>query len=143
MKNGVMRFTHYLDENAVMLTHEWNSKNAVPEKNTVSQIQILDHAGKLKRFWTNGECCADLGAMRLEGTGEFFVIKRNTGEYLVSAQNLTITGEIEGLKISLVELKSSEKYEKLDYSVDCHTESGQMKIRLKGWEKAHWLLLEK
>ena len=126
-----------------MLTHEWNSKNAVPEKNTVSQIQILDHAGKLKRFWTNGECCADLGAMRLEGTGEFFVIKRNTGEYLVSAQNLTITGEIEGLKISLVELKSSEKYEKLDYSVDCHTESGQMKIRLKGWEKAHWLLLEK
>lgn len=143
VKNGVMRFTHYLDENAVMLTHEWNSKNAVPEKNTVSQIQILDHAGKLKRFWTNGECCADLGAMRLEGTGEFFVIKRNSGEYLVSAQNLTITGEIEGLKISLVELKSSEKYGKLDYSVDCHTESGQMKIRLKGWEKAHWLLLEK
>ena len=102
-----MRFTHYLDENAVMLTHEWNSKNAVPGKNTVSQIEVLDRAGGLERFWTNGERCADLGAMRLEREqASFFVIKRNTGEYLVSAQNLTITGEIEGLRISLVELKA-------------------------------------
>ena len=65
------------------------------------------------------------------GNRRVFVIKRNTGEYLVSAQNLTITGEIEGLRISLVELKPSGEYEKLNYSVDCHTESTQMKV---GWK---------
>ena len=55
-----MRFTHYLDENAVMLTHEWNSKNAVPEKNTVSQIQLLDHAGKTETVFGPTESAAPI-----------------------------------------------------------------------------------
>lgn len=142
IRGGKMGFSHVLDDGAVMLSHEWNSQSAKPEKNVVNRIEVSDNNGVTEKFWTNGRCPAILGELTVRGAGAFFAVKKEEGAYFISAQDLMITGDVEHLKLSWVD-RTPGGYRELNVPVRCRTEGEELQVTVEGWQKEYWILLER
>lgn len=139
LTDGTMIFHERWSTDEKTMKTDWAPLAKLPDRNVVHAMQIVDTQGNLQRGWSMEGKPLEVDGYVFQGTGSLFFLRETAGRYLVTGEEIRLTGSLEPPQATLLAWRKTLGPQRIAVPLTWQRENNAWVLRLTGWQRFHWV----